>query len=163
MRCQAGNHRFQWLLVGILGIPAVLVLFGWDYSGSILSFLFLLPGVGVLGGASILASDLATREKPKYSLWINCIILVANIVLNFAFIPVMGIAGAAVASSISYISALALWLAFYRYESGASIQEMIPRFEDVKYLFVVFISIIRTVIVSSKSRLKSIGLTDTRK
>lgn len=123
------------LVVGILGAPVILVLFGWDYSGSILSFLLLLPGLAALGGAAVLFSDLAVREKPKYSMWIGYIVLVVNIVLNLALIPLMGIAGAALASTISYMLACCLVILFYRRESKTGIRQMIPCGGDFVYLF----------------------------
>lgn len=162
-RCTMIVSAGSMLLVAILGAPAMLVLFGWDYSGAIPSFLLLLPGIAALGGASVLSSDLAAREKPKYSVWIGYSVLAVNIVLNFALIPLMGIAGAAVASSLSYIIAGVLWLIFYRRESGTALREMTPRLEDVKYVFAGAASLIRQVIVLGNAKLKSIGLMGIRK
>jgi len=134
-RCSAIISVGSMLMVAILGAPAMLMLFGWDYSGSIVSFLLLLPGLAALGGAAVLSSDLAAREKPKYSVWIGYIILAVNILLNLALIPRMGIAGAALASSVSYMGSGVLWLIFYRRESKTPIQQMIPCGGDFVYLY----------------------------
>ncbi|MHC4460444.1 MAG: oligosaccharide flippase family protein [Planctomycetota bacterium] len=134
-RCSTIVSAGSMLMVAILGAPVIVLLFGWDYSGSILSFLLLLPGLAALGGAAVLSSDLAAREKPKYSVWIGYIMLVVNIVLNLALIPLMGIAGAALASSISYIGSGVLWLIFYRRESQMPIRQMIPCGGDFVYLY----------------------------
>lgn len=71
------------LIAGVLGAPAILLVFGTDYSGSILPFLFLLPGIATLGGASVLSSDLTAREKPKYSIWTGYTVLTVDIILVF--------------------------------------------------------------------------------
>jgi O-antigen/teichoic acid export membrane protein len=122
------------LLAAIIGSPAILIIFGKDYYAMLPSFLLLLPGIAALGGASILAGDLASRQKPKYSMLIGYAMLAATIVLNLILIPFMGIAGAALVSSISYIAACILWLICYRRESKVPIKEMIPRWEDCVYL-----------------------------
>jgi O-antigen/teichoic acid export membrane protein len=44
---------------------------------------------------------LTALNRPKDAFWITIIASVANILLNFAFIPIMGITGAAVATLIS--------------------------------------------------------------
>jgi len=145
------------LVIGMFGAPAMLVFFGWDYYGAIPSFLLLLPGIAVLGAASVLSSDLAAREKPKYSVWIGCIILVVNIVFSFVLIPSMGIAGAALASSIAFITAGVLWLIFYLRESGMLLRQMAPRVEDVKYVFRGVVAIVCQVLILTSEKFKLVG------
>ncbi len=162
-RCTTIVSAGSMLLVGILGAPAILVLLGRDYSGSIPAFLFLLPGVAVLGPASVISSDLLAREKPKYSVWTSYSVLTVNIILNFCLIPFMGITGAALASTISYILACCIAILFYRHESNVPLKEMIPRSKDIVYVLRALISITRQVIILGKTKLKSIGLTGIRK
>jgi O-antigen/teichoic acid export membrane protein len=122
------------LLAAIIGSPAIAIIFGKDYYAMLPSFLLLLPGIAVLGGASVLSGDLASREKPKYSVRISYSVLIVNIALNFCLVPFAGIAGSALASTISYILACCMVILFYRHESKVSIKEMIPRWEDFIYL-----------------------------
>ena len=145
------------LLVGILGVPTIIVLFGQEYSGTIPSFLLLLPGVAALGGASVLCGDLAVREKPKYGMWISYSVLTVNIALNFCLIPFMGIAGAALASTISYILACCMAILFYLHESRVPLKEMMPRWKDTIYVFSILISMIRQTVIFGKGKLESIG------
>jgi O-antigen/teichoic acid export membrane protein len=121
--------------VGIAGPPVIYLVFGAEFIGSIVPFLLLLPGVAALGGASILSSDLLAREEPKYSVWTSCGMLVLNLGLNRVLIPVIGIAGAAVASTVCYMSACGLAMLFYRRESGVSLRELAPHWEDVGYVW----------------------------
>jgi O-antigen/teichoic acid export membrane protein len=143
------------ILIGIVGIPIILVLCGWSFAGSIPAFLLLLPGIATLGGSGILASDLIARNKPKYSIWTGWSILVINVVLNFAWIPLLGIAGAALASSVAYTLAGVLWMIFYLKESKMVFREMIPRPADVKFLWQQSIMVaqqIRTRLSSNKNK-----------
>jgi O-antigen/teichoic acid export membrane protein len=121
--------------VGVAGVPAILLFFGWAYAGSILPFLIMLPGVAALGGASVMASDLLTRGKPKYDIMICYSVLACNVVLNVLLIPILGITGAALTSSISYGMALVLWVGFYRYESKVPLANLVPRGADVAYVY----------------------------
>lgn len=126
---------FSMFAAAVLGAPAILLFFGKDFAGAIVSFLCLLPGITVLGGSSILASDMAAREKPKYSVVTGYTTLAVNVTLNLALIPHLGIVGAAVASSISYILAGVFWLVFFRCESKLPLSELAPTWQDVSYLF----------------------------
>jgi O-antigen/teichoic acid export membrane protein len=126
---------FSMLMTAILGVPAVYMLFGKEYAGSIASFLWLLPGIAVLGGSSILSSDILAREKAKYSLITGYITLTLNVILNLVLIPRLGIAGAAIASSLSYSFAGLLWIIFYLLESSTSLRELVPGSQDAAFLY----------------------------
>ena len=154
-RCTMIVSAGSMLVVGILGVPMIILLFGWDYSGAIPSFLLLLPGLAAIGGSSILASDLASREKPRYSVWVGYLALGVCIILNFWLIPRIGIAGSAVASSVSYIVANMMWLYFYRHESGVAFKQMIPGGADLRYVAGTILSTIQQVLSLSIAKLRS--------
>ena len=121
------------LAVGVLAVPMLLLILP-KYTGSIPAFLILLPGIVALGGSSVLASDAMAREKPKYSVWTGYSMLVVKVLLNLILIPRMGIAGAALAASATYVLACMLWLWIYRVESGRPLVKMIPTWNDVMYI-----------------------------
>ncbi|MCP4707976.1 MAG: oligosaccharide flippase family protein, partial [Planctomycetes bacterium] len=131
------------VLIGILGAPAVWLFFGREYMNAIAPFLLLLPGIAALGAASVLANDLAAREKPKYSMWISITILVFNIVLNFIFIPWIGISGAALASTLCYLGAIGMWIVVYQHESHTAYRALVPRIDDVGKVFQEIILLIK--------------------
>jgi len=118
------------MLMGVVGGPAILLLFGWEYIGSIIPFLVLLPGIAALGGSSILSSDLLARSKPKYAVIISYTTLLFQVLQNLVLIPHFGILGAAVSSTTSYIAALVLVSAFYIRESKVPARELLLRRED---------------------------------
>jgi O-antigen/teichoic acid export membrane protein len=140
------------LAAAVLGAPAILLFFGKDFAGAIVSFLCLLPGITVLGGSAILANDMAAREKPKYGLVTGYTTLGVNIILNLVLIPHLGIIGAAVASSISYSLAGVFWLVFFKKESKLSLSELIPTCQDVTYLFQQFKQVANLKIISDAQK-----------
>jgi O-antigen/teichoic acid export membrane protein len=130
-RCTMVVSVASMLLAGLVGVPVILVLFGREYGGTIVPFFILLPGVAALGGARILASDLLARGKPQYSTGNSFVLLVFAIVLNLWLIPMLGIAGAALASSISYLISTFMWTVYYRRESGMRLPMLVPTSADI--------------------------------
>ena len=65
------------------------------------------------------------------------------VVLNLILIPLMGIAGAAATSSITYVLALCMWLIFYLRESDFSLSEMRPTWKDTVFVWQSLASIAR--------------------
>ena len=98
------------LLVG----PLVQWLYGAEFIPSATTYAWLAPGVAFLGVNTILINYFASVGMPRISLVGPVMGLLANLVLNIALIPRYGIAGAAIASTLSYglvlaISAAAFW------------------------------------------------------
>lgn len=77
--------------------------------------------------------------------------------------PLIGITGAALASTISYTLACCMAILFYQRESHVPLKEMIPRSKDVMYVLNSLISMTRQVIILGNAKLKSIGLMGIRK
>jgi O-antigen/teichoic acid export membrane protein len=134
-RCMFIVSFFSMLFLGVLGVPAIFLLFGRAYAGSIPSFLALLPGVAILTGSGIFSSDLLARGKPKYSIISGYSILAVNILLSLVLIPMIGILGAAVASSIAYFVSCSMFLKFYLRESGNRFRDMIIKRDDFVFLW----------------------------
>jgi stage V sporulation protein B len=134
---------FSMLLAGIFGIPAIYILYGPAYAGSILPFLILLPGIAALGGAAILAADLMVRNRPGYSVRVGYSMLAANVLLNLLLIPRAGISGAAIANLLSYLGAALLWTIFYCRESRQGVGVLIPRWSDAASIVRTGIGVIR--------------------
>jgi O-antigen/teichoic acid export membrane protein len=110
-------------------VPAV---FGSDYQGAVVPYLWLLPGMVALSGAKILAAYVFSRGRPIINAWISLVILVIDIPMTSALIALFGVSGAAVGTSAGYILTLALTSIAYKRLSGGSILEaLLPRRSDV--------------------------------
>lgn len=80
----------------------VSVLYGEEFIYSASVIRILLPGVVAMVVFKILNADLAGRGKPLFALKVYFFSLFINVILNAILIPLLGIIGAAIASSISY-------------------------------------------------------------
>ena len=121
-------------LIAAGGTLLIGLLFGEAFTGSILPFLVLLPGVYLLGGGRVLYACLYTQEKPRYAIVTNWSMLAVNLVLNAVLIPLWGIGGAAAASLISYVGAGVLWIVFFCRETGSRPAQMMPRWSETREL-----------------------------
>jgi len=109
-------------------IPAI---FGEDFEGSIVPFVFLLPGTAALAGTKILAAYVFSRGKPLINAQIAFVTLVITVAGDVILIPPFEVSGAAAAASLAYCCSLGLTAVAYRRLSGASIADaLLPRLSD---------------------------------
>lgn len=96
----------------IFAKPAVLLLYGKAYEPAVVAFLWLLPGLVLLGVNTILMNYFAAEGMPPIAIWSPAVASAVNIALNVALLPRMGIVGASVASSIAYILMLFMSISY---------------------------------------------------
>jgi O-antigen/teichoic acid export membrane protein len=101
------------LILAFVGRPVINIVFSPAFSGAYLPLLVLLPGVIFLGGAKVLANEIAGRGYPKYNSINAGLALVLTIVLDLVLIPRYGVLGAASASSIAYTAIFFTAIGFY--------------------------------------------------
>ncbi|EPD12213.1 flippase [Cycloclasticus pugetii] len=111
-------------LMAVLAFPFVILVFGNDYLGSISPMLVLLPGVVVFSSARVLANDLAARGKPELNMYASALSLVLNIITNITLIPKYGLTGAAIATSLSYVSTYVYIVFIYSRVTNVAIKEV---------------------------------------
>lgn len=93
------------LLVAVASPFAVPLLFGSRYSSSIAVIWWILPGTVALSLGKVIAADLTGRGKNIHLPISASIGFLLTITLDFLLIPIMGIQGAALASSVAYLAA----------------------------------------------------------
>lgn len=117
----------RWVLVasliacvslGFIANILIQFLFGQEYIEATGVLLLLLPGVVVASFSRILANDIAARGHPELNLYTATLVVTANVGANVVLIPLMGITGAAIATTFAYsLNGVAkIWL--YAYLSG---------------------------------------------
>lgn len=124
---------FLCCLCALLFARFVIVLFYTEtFLASVLPLFFLLPGVFFASLARVLGSDLLARGFPHLNMWAGVTGLLTNVTCNIILIPRMGIAGAAIASSASYILhfSIILW-AFLKVSNLSFSEVLIPKGEDL--------------------------------
>lgn len=111
----------------------IAILFGSAFLPALQPFWILLPGIVALGASRAVGSDIAGRGKPIIMLVPAAISLAVNIPLNLLLIPRWGIAGAAFASTISYIiAAIVVIVIFLRISKNSWVDTLILKRQDLK-------------------------------
>jgi O-antigen/teichoic acid export membrane protein len=102
------------LLSLLLAKPFILFLFGEAYFDSILPFQILIPGIFFLSLGAILMTYFASRGMPLLAIFTPFLGLMVNIILNLYLIPLYGINGAAISSSLTYTLMFSMLFWYYR-------------------------------------------------
>ena len=82
--------------------PLVRLLFGGAYRPAVVALLLLVPGAALFSSSKLLSAFLVARGQPQIPSAIAGLGVLVNVPLNLALIPRWGIAGCAVASSVTY-------------------------------------------------------------
>jgi O-antigen/teichoic acid export membrane protein len=116
----------------LLGPWLVEILYGPEFREAGLALRWILPGIVAYSIVAVLSRYAVGRGRPELATVANVTGLVVNVASNLLLIPVLGIVGAALASSISYACTAILMLAMFRRLSGRGIAEtLILRPRDV--------------------------------
>lgn len=100
------------------------VFFGAEFDGMTGSLRILLPGTLIYGlGAALSGFFTYQQGRPWMAAIIAGSALLIDLVLAFAFIPSMGINGAALATTVSYGAAMVLALALFTRSSGLGLAD----------------------------------------
>jgi O-antigen/teichoic acid export membrane protein len=98
----------------ILFSDIVFRLFLPEYLKSSLLLKLLLPGLTFLTVEKILSNDLAGRGKPELNMYVSFFNVAFNVILNLFLIPTIGVKGAAISSSITYICSFIIKAFIYK-------------------------------------------------
>jgi O-antigen/teichoic acid export membrane protein len=95
--------------LSVIAPPAIRFFYGSAFGDAVIPFLLLLPGICALAVGGLQATYLCGVGKVSVATAASGFALLLNVLLNLVLIPLYGVAGAAVASSLTY-SAQALLL-----------------------------------------------------
>lgn len=131
------------VIISLFAPPFIKLLYGNEFLTAIGALQWLLPGILVGSVSRVLANDIAARGKPELNLYIALITVSFNIVSNIILIPIFGLKGAAIATTLAYtLDAVAkLWL--YARLSGNSWWKPILFNADDLQLFQTFLLLIK--------------------
>lgn len=96
--------------------------------------LFLLPGSFFFNISQILNSDMAGRGYPSYGMRIGLVVLILSVLLNIFLIPIFGLKGVAIVSSLTYIIA-AVSILFYFFKTTPISMEQLFKFKKTDFNF----------------------------
>ncbi|UOE55140.1 flippase [Cytobacillus oceanisediminis] len=101
------------------------LLFGEAYADSSDILKMLLPGIILFSVDRILSNDLAGRGKPELNMYTSIFTVASNIILNILLIPKVGIAGAAISTSVTYSLSTLVKMILFKRETGVSYSKMV--------------------------------------
>ena len=123
LAARAARHAALWVWGSVLALFAaapslVPLIWGAEFEASVAPLLVLLPGAALLTTYMVLARYFMAINRQHINTYIQLAAITANIVLNWALIPQLGILGAAVASLISYSLAASLMIVAFSRATG---------------------------------------------
>ena len=134
------------ILLAFVGRFFILFFYGKDFLPAIMPFYLILPGGVFAAYAGIFFNNFFAKGKPQITSFILIGSLLINILLNIILIPKIGVAGAAVAASVSYLFAALLALILFWRITKTSLKEIvIIRYSDFTILLDRFSHIFTTV------------------
>lgn len=123
------------LVLILISRKLILILFGRDFSASADSLILLIPGIWLFSISKILANYIAGMGKVEKNIFASSISCIATVILDIMLIPRIGIIGASIATSISYIIFTGVILTYYMKMTGSTLKEIcIITRDDVKLI-----------------------------
>ncbi|WP_169444601.1 lipopolysaccharide biosynthesis protein [Massilia niastensis] len=111
------------LLAGLLSLVAIPWVFGRAYAGSVLPFIILLPGIITWSYMNIVANSLAGMGCQRVNILGALLSLALNGIGCLLAIPVLGMQGAALASSVAFTATAGYTVCMYRRIMAARIAQ----------------------------------------
>lgn len=136
--------RFMKLSI-LLTFTALLVIcllptafFEWLFSGEFSDIhtviLLMAPGIVFFSAHTVLANYFSGTGQPKYNLYASLIGLSITLIAAFILIPTLGIRGAAITTSLTYLALFVYqWLVF-RKQTDSRLGQLIPNRQDWEWL-----------------------------
>lgn len=117
------------LLTSHIIIP---IIFGVEYLASVEPLFYLFPGIILGAVAKPISNDFSGRGRAEINVYVALFTVLINIILNIILIPIYGIVGAAIATSISYsFNAIAKSIVFSKINGVKLINLLIIQKEDI--------------------------------
>ncbi len=136
--------RFMKLSI-LLTFTALLVIcllpttfFEWFFSGEFSDIrpviLLMAPGIVFFSAHTVLANFFSGTGKPKYNLYASLIGLSITLISAFILIPTLGIRGAAITTTLTYMALFVFqWIVFHK-QTGSRLLQLIPNKEDWEWV-----------------------------
>lgn len=123
------------LLMMLFSYPFIYILYGESYLPAVTAMILLMPSVWAFSIGKLLAVYIASENRPEIGALTGFISLIVTVILDILLIPQMGIAGAAIASSISYmVSSIIIVYVFLRMSNLELKNVLFIHRQDISYM-----------------------------
>jgi stage V sporulation protein B len=124
------------IVLAVIAEPFLRIIYGAQFEPAVVPLLLLLPGIVAFAPVNVLAAHLAGSGRPEINLAVSGASLAVTIILDLLLIPAYGMAGAAVASSVAYITATVVIVALYcRHVHATARSVLLPTAADVRRVY----------------------------
>ncbi len=135
----------------LISYPFITLVHGEAFQPAVLPLIILMPGVWMLSLGKLLGVYIASVNRPEIGTYAGVISLFFTLILDLWLIPLIGIPGAALASSVAYsISTLIIASYFLRMTHLSWIDVSLIRRSDIDLLRRALIRIVRPPVHPSK-------------
>lgn len=132
-RLTARSMRFAIGIIAVLGLVLVAaagtllpLLYGSAYAAAVPAFRILVPGIVIFGLGQIFSTFFTNAlGRPRVPLLIAAVSLAVSVPLCLVLIPLFGMNGAALATTISYSVSMGLAIALFSRETGIPVREVL--------------------------------------
>jgi O-antigen/teichoic acid export membrane protein len=137
--CRASRTTIAALAPVVLGLLlvgrwVVILVYGHAYGQAATVFLLLLPGMFAVSLHLIIDSYFTGSGFPPITYLAAAGALLLKVAINLLLVPKMGLQGAAVATSVVYVSLLIVKVVAFSRETGVSVGTLFrPRWQDVRH------------------------------
>jgi O-antigen/teichoic acid export membrane protein len=132
---------FTLVVSGAVGLAAVFVvpfLFGAPFRASIVPLVLLTPGIVFSAIASLPTAYMAGIGRPIDATKATLVNVIVNVVANVVLIPVLGVPGAALASTLSYGAGAVVIVFLFVRRTGVRVRNLlIPKMQDFRVFWTV--------------------------
>ena len=127
------------LMVSLLGRWVIEVFYGSDYIDAYPIIVITAFGMLAVVYFKFISQYNIVNKRQKLNVALLSIAVVADVILNMVFIPIWGINGAALATSIGNCICGVVFIAYFCRKTGVSVQEMIiPQKNDIAIIKSIF-------------------------
>ena len=113
-------------------------LFEWLFSGEFAGIrpiiLLMAPGIVFFSAHTVLANYFSGMGKPKYNLYASLIGLSVTLISAFVLIPMLGIRGAAITTTLTYTALFVYQWIVFRKHTNCRLYQLIPNREDWEWV-----------------------------
>lgn len=113
------------VILALISDKVIYILFGKDFMNASKALLLLLPGISIFSISNILANYMAGIAKIQYNIYSSLISFVFTMIFNILLVPRLGINGAAIATSLSYVVFTVCAVCFYKHITKSKVRDII--------------------------------------
>ena len=122
------------LVICLLPTSFFELLFSEEFADIRPVILLMSPGIVFFSAHTVLANYFSGTGKPKYNLYASLIGLSVTLVSAFILIPLLGIRGAAITTTLTYMALFVYqWMVFHK-QTGSRLSHLIPNKEDWEWV-----------------------------